>query len=456
MKKESSSKQTGIGFIPNDWVEKKVGDFVDIKHGYGFKGEFFIDEPNEHVVLTPGNFNIGGGFKADKFKYTKEDYPCQYVLRKDDIIVTMTDLSKNGDTLGYAAKVPASEKRHYLHNQRIGLLEFRSGTILPEFLYWVLRTKKYNSFVVGSASGSTVKHTSPDRIKEFAFCAPSSLLEQQTIAKTLSDLDSKIEANQKMNRTLEAIGRAVFKRWFVDFEFPNEEGKPYKSSGGEMVCNKTVNKEIPVGWKAKKIGELVKINEHSINKEFEYSEIEYVDIDSVEQGIIKKRQMLRLADAPSRARRIVKNGDIIISTVRPNLKHFAFVQGAKPNTVVSTGFAVISPIKACLKFILYHHLTTDKYTEFLTAIADAHTSTYPSFNPDIIQNSLIPFPSETERRATAKILSQFDSIIGGLYCEIQNNNEQISTLSQLRDTLLPKLMSGKIRVPVPKESVEVS
>ena len=250
-----------------------------------------------------------------------------------------------------------------------------------------------------------------------------------------------------MNRTLEAIGHAVFKRWFVNFEFPNEEGKPYKSSGGEMVYNSELDKEIPAKWVDKEIGELAKINERSINRDFKYSKIEYIDIDSVDQGIIKNRQILQLADAPSRAKRIVENNDTIISTVRPNLKHFALIQDAKPNTIVSTGFAVISPMKRNSKF-LYYHLTTDKYTNYLSAIADAHTSTYPSFNPSIIQKSVVAYPDENGEKVMANLPLQFDLIMEDLFGKIENCNKQISTLSQLLDRLLSKLMSGRIRVPI--------
>jgi len=273
------------------------------------------------------------------------------------------------------------------------------------------------------------------------------LTEQQEIASILSSINLKIRINQQMNRTLEAIGHAVFKRWFVNFEFPNEEGKPYKSSGGEMVYNSELDKEIPAKWVDKEIGELAKINERSINRDFKYSKIEYIDIDSVDQGIIKNRQILQLADAPSRAKRIVENNDTIISTVRPNLKHFALIQDAKPNTIVSTGFAVISPMKRNSKF-LYYHLTTDKYTNYLSAIADAHTSTYPSFNPSIIQKSVVAYPDENGEKVMANLPLQFDLIMEDLFGKIENCNKQISTLSQLLDRLLSKLMSGRIRVPI--------
>jgi len=189
------------------------------------QGEFFSEIPNENVVLTPGNIDIGGGFKSQKFKYTTEEIPADYILKEGDIIVTMTDLSKEGDTLGYAAKVPNDTAKKFLHNQRLGLLMFKPEQS-KDFLYWVLRTRRYNKFVVGSATGSTVKHTSPDRIKQYPFASPTGRQEQSGIAKILSDLDSRTELNQQMNKNLEAIGHAIFKHWFVDFEFPNGKVSP--------------------------------------------------------------------------------------------------------------------------------------------------------------------------------------------------------------------------------------
>ncbi len=180
---------------------------------------------------------------------------------------------------------------------------------------------------------------------------------------------------------------------------------------------------IPEDWEVRPIKELVKVNERSMSRDYIFSEIEYIDINSVEKGIINNRQLLLLEKAPSRARRIVRKNDIIISTVRPNLKHFAFIKDANNNTVVSTGFAVISSKKINPRF-LYYYLTTDKYTEYLTAIADAHTSTYPSFNSDIIENSFVPYPSDEEQSAIAEILSSLDN-------RIELNQQMNATLEKI-------------------------
>src|SRR5437764_6513160 len=137
----------------------------------------------------------------------------------------MTDLSKGGDTLGYPAKIPPHKEIRFLHNQRLGLVKFKSDEIDRDFLYWLLRTELYQHYIVGSATGSTVKHTSPSRICKYEFLAPQDIKSQRRIAAILSALDEKIELNLQMNTTLEAIAQAIFKRWFVDYHYPDFNGE---------------------------------------------------------------------------------------------------------------------------------------------------------------------------------------------------------------------------------------
>jgi len=219
----------------SEWKKYELGDVVDIKHGYAFKGEFFSKEPTSDILLTPGNFKIGGGFKEDKFKYYNGNYPDSYILKEGDIIVTMTDLSKEADTLGYSAKVPPHNGIKYLHNQRLGLLQFKTSKLDKDYVYWLLRTKTYQLFIANSATGTTVRHTSPTRIKEFEFYAPDKNT-QTRIASILSSLDDKIELNRQTNQTLEAIAQTLFKEMCVP-------------KGGELED----------GWRVGKLGEVGKV-----------------------------------------------------------------------------------------------------------------------------------------------------------------------------------------------------
>ena len=203
--------------MSSEWRECTLGELVNIKHGFAFSGEHISKNQGKRVLVTPGNFEIGGGFKEGNAKYFHGPYPEEYVFAPSDLIVTMTDLSKTADTLGYSAKIPREESKIYLHNQRVGKVIAKSSDANLDFLYWVMRHKDYRNLVVSTATGSTVRHTSPSRILAYSFLLPPPS-QQQAIAHILGTLDDKIELNRKTNETLEAMAKTLFKSWFVDFD----------------------------------------------------------------------------------------------------------------------------------------------------------------------------------------------------------------------------------------------
>jgi type I restriction enzyme, S subunit len=190
------------GFLFGEAMDEplKVGDLVMIKHGFAFSGEGFSDDEKFPTVVTPGNFAIGGGFQGSALKTFTGSYSDDWVLKPGDVIVTMTDLSKAGDTLGYSAIVP--NDRVYLHNQRIGKVIFKSqDAVLPEFIYWVLRTEDYRQYILRTAAGSTVRHTSPTRIEQYELRIPN--MDAQRRALTKIDL---LEASGRfLEREVDAI-----------------------------------------------------------------------------------------------------------------------------------------------------------------------------------------------------------------------------------------------------------
>ena len=151
------------------WVRKSLGELIDIKHGFAFKGEFFHKGMSDNVLLTPGNFAVGGGFKAEKFKFYNGHVPGEFVLSQGDLIITMTDLSKNADTLGYPAIVPLSNEGYrFLHNQRLGKVIVKNREAVNcRYLYYLMCTQGYRHEILASATGTTVRHTAPDRINGF-------------------------------------------------------------------------------------------------------------------------------------------------------------------------------------------------------------------------------------------------------------------------------------------------
>ena len=156
--------ESELGLIPEGWDISPLSNYINIKHGFAFKGAYFSDQETDDICVTPGNFRIGGGIKLDKLKYYDGPIPDDYIFTKGDLMVTMTDLSKQADTLGYPAFVPESEGKTYLHNQRIGKVELKIEQDIKNYLYSFFCSSGYRNEVLGGVTGSTVKHTAPKKI----------------------------------------------------------------------------------------------------------------------------------------------------------------------------------------------------------------------------------------------------------------------------------------------------
>ena len=182
-------------------------------------------------------------------------------------------------------------------------------------------------------------------------------------------------------------------------------------------------------WKKCKLGEVVKSNANSIGKDYPHKKIKYLDTGSITQGKIENLQHFALADTPSRAKRLVKENDIVYSTVRPIQRHYGFIVNLPENLVVSTGFSVIetNPDIAEPLFI-YYFLTLDEIVEILDVIADGSTSAYPSLKPSDIESLDILLPPLPEQKAIVSVLSSLDNKIDLLH-------RQNKTLETMAETL---------------------
>lgn len=183
---------------------------------------------------------------------------------------------------------------------------------------------------------------------------------------------------------------------------------------------------LSTNWTLKPIGKLTKINELSLKKDTNLLIIEYLDTSSVTENIFSETQTLKLKESPSRAKRILRNGDTIISTVRPNLKHFGYIKDATNNLIGSTGFVVLTPIENMIdpKY-LYYFISQDSVTQYLSAIAESSTTTYPSFKPTLLKEMNIPYPTIYEQEKIGNILSAFDDKIK-LNNQINKNLEEMA------------------------------
>jgi len=176
----------------------------------------------------------------------------------------------------------------------------------------------------------------------------------------------------------------------------------------------------------------------NVCKDYPHQIIKYLDTGSLTEGKIETLQEFSFNEAPSRARRLVKHNDVLISTVRPNQKHYGIIKNPIDNLVVSTGFCVITCENIDPHFI-YILLTNSDMTEYLHSIAEGSTSTYPSLKPSDIEAVEFQLPPND-------LLTEFANYCNNAWGKIDKNQNQIRTLEQMRDTLLPKLMSGEVTI----------
>lgn len=269
------------------------------------------------------------------------------------------------------------------------------------------------------------------------------LPEQRAIAHILGTLDDKIELNRRMNETLEAMARALFQSWFVNFDPVRAKAEGRDTGLPAHIADLFPDSfedselgEIPKGWKVATLGEVVGINVRSITKDYPYRVIQYVDISSVNEGTLSDPTEYDLKEAPSRAKRLVQNGDTIWSTVRPNRKSYLYINDPVENLVVSTGFVVLTP-RLIPPTYLYAWVTTDTFVDYLAYNADG--SAYPAVLPGRFASASILVPPDA-------VLDAFEDIVGTSRVRVACACEESRTLAALRDALLPRLISGELRV----------
>ncbi|SEI76133.1 restriction endonuclease subunit S [Nitrosomonas eutropha] len=424
-----------------EWRDVALGDLFKVKHGFAFKGEFFTDQQQSEILVTPGNFAIGGGFQDDKRKYYRGPVPTDYVLQPGQIVVTMTDLSKQSDTLGFAARVP-NDANMWLHNQRVGLLVFNpSAEADARFVEYLLRSHEYRAWVIGSATGTTVKHTSPSRIEAFRTLVPPPS-EQRAIAHILGTLDDKIELNRRRNQTLEAMARALFKDWFVDFgpvRAKMRGREPYLPADlWNLFPDRLDDEGRPGGWETVPASELIEFNPSEPLRKG--TPAPYLDMASLPtSGSWPEPPVTRNFGSGMRFR----NGDTLLARITPCLENgkTAFVQ-CLPNDTIgwgSTEYIVMrpkSPVPAEYPYLLARD---DAFREHAIRSMTGTSGRQRAQGDSVAAFKLASPPDKNVWHAFAKqVMPLFESI--------KSNAKANETLAQLRDSLLPKLISGELRI----------
>lgn len=436
MKSQTKFKQTEIGKIPEEWCIKKLGELGELKNGVNFnRGNFGKGLPVINVTnLFRGRYATTENL--DEIK--KESIPNyqKYLVNEGDILFARSSLVHSG--AGQAAMAKNLNNTEYLFSGFI--IRFRKYETVPldnEFLNYLVRSELYRKYFTLILDGTTITNINQQVLSNLPIILPS-LQVQKNIAKILSSLDSKIELNQQMNRTLEAIGQALFKHWFVDFEFPNEEGKPYKSSGGEMVYNEELGKEIPEGWKVSKISDELKTvlggTPSTTNKSYwENGTIAWINSGKINEFRITEPTAYITEEAVNNsATKLLPKGTTVLAITGATLGQVSRIEIDTCANQSVIGVIESETIPSEYIYFWIKH-TIEEIIRHQTGGAQQH------INKNNVNNSKILIPSE-------KVIQVYQRAIKPIFDKISRACFESKTLSQIRDSLLPKLMSGKIRV----------
>ncbi len=321
--------------------------------------------------------------------------------------------------------------------QRIILLRGKENYLDSTYLKYYLISDIGQAELSSRQTGTTVFGIKQSELRKIKVSFPS-FDEQKAVAKILSSFDDKIELNRRMNATLEAMARALFKAWFVDFEpvHANKENRPSTSASPEIakLFPSDFENNIPKGWGIGKVKDVCSVNKYSLNKTDDLKILKYIEISEVLRGVVNSASIYKRGEEPSRAKRKLSHGDIAISTVRPDRGAYFLAFRPEANLIASTGFAVFSAESVPFSF-LYIFLTDDEQLTHYGKRADG--AAYPAINQSVIMDLDIVVPPKD-------VLERFNSVVEPLFAKIASNFDESKSLSIIRDLLLPKLVSGKV------------
>jgi type I restriction enzyme S subunit len=412
---KTNFKQTEIGEIPEEWVVRAFSEriFVNPKRKLA-KG--VIAKKVSMQSVKEHNKKVQG--------YSLEKYSGGAKFKNNDTIMArITPCLENGKT-AYVDILDDDEIA--FGSTEFNVLAEKENKSDSQFIYYLAISPGVRTEVIQSMVGTSGRQRASNDIFDNLLIPFPPLLEQHSIAKILSDLDSQIENLQSQNQTLEAMGKALFKHWFVDFEFPDEHGKPYKSNGGKM--KETELGDVPEGWEVGKLGDVIE------------------NFDSQRVPLSSREREKRKGPYP------YYGATSIMDYVDDYLfDGFYLLMGEDGSVVTEKGYPYLQYVWD--KFWVNNHahvlkgkngFSTEMLYLLLSLTNVKHIVTgavQPKINQKNMNHLDIILPSK-------QLLESFDQIVQSLFSKYRTNTNAIMNLKSIRDSLLPKLMSGKIRVPV--------
>ncbi|CAM2076744.1 MAG: Type I restriction modification DNA specificity domain-containing protein [uncultured Clostridium sp.] len=411
----------------NTWVKCKINDICRIRRGASPRPiQDYISEQGIPWVKISDATSSSSRFIDATNEYIKEDgKEKSRFIEKGTLILSNSATPGIHKIMGIDACV---------HDGWLIIDEFKNVT--QEFLYYSFIYERDR--LLNLSNGSVFRNLKTDIVKNYEINLPG-VNEQKAIVKVLSNLDEKIETNNKINKKLEEIAQAIFKQWFVDFEFPNEEGKPYKSSGGEMIESELGM--IPKGWGVDSLSNLVKEvitgKTPSTKKSENYGDkYPFVTIPDMHNKVFvtKTERYLSEDGHKLQEKKLIPKNSIMVSCIAT--VGLVSISSEAVHTNQQINSIIPNSIEEVFYFYEYLKLMEDR----LKGIGSAGSATL-NVNKGEFEKIKYIYPD-------SRIINKYNNTVKNIYEKIKLNEIENNRLVQLRDILLPKLMSGEIRVPL--------
>ena len=406
----------------------RIGDGLHGTPNYIEEGEIFFINGNN---LRSGKIIID----EDTKRVSEEELENNYVALNDNSLL----LGING-TLGNMAfyngqKVMLGKSSAYLNFK----------TDINKFYYYYFQLPGVQKYFYDVATGSTIKNLSLKSLQDFEVPLPTEN-EYKKIAAVLSALDDKIELNNQLNVQLEQMAKTIYDYWFVQFDFPDENGKPYKSSGGKMVFNEVLKREIPVGWEVKSFDGLI-----DFTRGVSYTSSTMNDSEGVPMINLKSFNLngtyridgLKYFTGKLHANRIISKGDLLIAitdvTREAEIIGRAIISpNFNENAVCSCDVSRVDILdESFSKNYLRYLFNSTYYHNYIKHYASGTLVLHLDLKGILWYKDVIP-PKDQQ--------SRFEIFVNNIDEKIQSNLKQNQELAQLRDWLLPMLMNGQVKV----------
>ena len=414
----------------------KLGEILKIKHGFAFKSENYVDE-SKYALVTLANISPTNNFQFNREKTTfyGASFPDSFVLKDDDLIMPLTEQVVG--LFGNTAFVPKIEGITFVLNQRVGKVVPVEGKADKYYLHYLLATDLVKDQLEYRASGTRQRNISPDDIYDVEVFVPDINI-QKSIGKYLYDIERKVNLNHAVNDNLEQQVAAIYDYWFTQFDFPNENGDPYCSSGGQMVWNDTLKKNIPERWKVESVisNRLASVIKPGI-KVFDTKT--YLATADVKGTTLSVGTIIDYGGRESRANMQPSINSVWFAKMKNSIKHLNLNKEMQPfisNTILSTGFCGVQCSEESFEYIASY--IANPYFEIHKDML-AHGATQEAVNNDDLAGVHIIIPSDA-------VLHTYHEITQPIYAQISKNICENQELVKLRDWLLPILMNGQATI----------